>query len=784
MSRRTRQAFFSVLRNLCEGKRAARGVIPIHRFANLLPGPFEESVEAFLAPLGIEPGSRESWELVMEHLRVSDAPPEDIVETARAWKRACPLDPDSHLVYVASLVEGGFLDRAQRAMVEALEGPSGRKVQSRMRTLLRGAREFLSPSSAGRSPIDWIRGREGPGIPIGSFPDRSRGWNAPMARSPTPAPPRRKAPPAKPPPAPPPVRREAPPPLRPATISFTAEEDPGLLEKLFEGPHDDLEAIVLARRGAEVLAEDRYDRLLSLPAVRGIEHMGFQVETVLRVLKRFRGRVLLSDEVGLGKTIEACLVLKEYMIRGQVRRALILVPPALVGQWKEELEEKFGIQARTSQDPAFRKDPEGFWKGGPVLLASLALARCEAHRASLLGQRFDLVVFDEAHHLKNRGTRAWELANGLRSQFFLMLTATPVETNLSELYNLVTLLRPGTLGTEKDFRRRFVRMDDPTQPKDPEKLRDLLREVMVRNTRARCGVLLAPRTARTLIVAPSPAEEALYRLVLDETRRLGLEHRTLFRLLLEEAGSSPRAVAETASRARLEASGGTAPALGRIEEAARAVVTTSKLDRLAALVPGGKVIVFSRFRATMDQIAEDLARRGVLFAPFRGDMTAIEKDRAVEAFAGPGVDVLLSSEIGGEGRNLQFCHRLVNFDLPWNPMKIEQRIGRIHRIGQKDTVEVTNLACAGTAEERILEVLDRRVNLFELVVGEMDLLLGDLTDEREFEDRVFDIYARSAADVDVEAGFRDLTEKLLAARGRLEKTKALDAALFGEDYEA
>jgi SNF2 family DNA or RNA helicase len=165
-------------------------------------------------------------------------------------------------------------------------------------------------------------------------------------------------------------------------------------------------------------------------------------------------------------------------------------------------------------------------------------------------------------------------------------------------------------------------------------------------------------------------------------------------------------------------------------------------------------------------------------------MSAVEKDRAVEAFVGPGVDVLLSSEIGGEGRNLQFCHRLINFDLPWNPMKIEQRIGRIHRIGQKEAVEVVNLACAGTAEERILEVLDRRVNLFELVVGEMDLVLGDLTDEREFEDRVFDIYARSRTDHDVEEGFRSLGEKLLAARGRLEKTKALDAALFGEDYES
>jgi superfamily II DNA/RNA helicase len=164
-------------------------------------------------------------------------------------------------------------------------------------------------------------------------------------------------------------------------------------------------------------------------------------------------------------------------------------------------------------------------------------------------------------------------------------------------------------------------------------------------------------------------------------------------------------------------------------------------------------------------------------------MSAAEKDAAVEAFARPGTDVLVCSEIGGEGRNLQFCHRLINFDLPWNPMQIEQRIGRIHRIGQRQTVEVVNLAGAGTAEDRILDVLDRRVNLFELVIGEMDLVLGELADERDFGDHVFDIVAGSSSDEEVAAGFDALAERLLEARGRLDRAKRLDEALFGEDYE-
>ena len=243
----------------------------------------------------------------------------------------------------------------------------------------------------------------------------------------------------------------------------------------------------------------------------------------------------------------------------------------------------------------------------------------------------------------------------------------------------------------------------------------------------------------------------------------------------------------SATASRVERDGADAALLqdlARVEEAARAVETTAKLDRLVDLLPGGKVLVFSRFRATLEHVAREISQRGIAFRTFHGGMAAVEKDLAVEEFAQPGVDVLLCSEVGGEGRNLQFCHRLINFDLPWNPMKIEQRIGRIHRIGQKEVVEVTNLACAGTAEEKILEVLDRRLNLFELVVGEMDLVLGEVEKERDFDEQVFDILARSGSDEEVEAGFNQLAEKLLEARGKLERTKALDEALFGEDYEA
>jgi superfamily II DNA/RNA helicase len=144
---------------------------------------------------------------------------------------------------------------------------------------------------------------------------------------------------------------------------------------------------------------------------------------------------------------------------------------------------------------------------------------------------------------------------------------------------------------------------------------------------------------------------------------------------------------------------------------------------------------------------------------------------------------MLATEVGGEGRNLQFANVLINYDLPWNPMKIEQRIGRLHRIGQMREVRVFSLCAKGTAEERILEVLERRIHLFELVIGEVDLILGKALDEREFEDRIFEIYARTTGEAEVAAGFEQLASELESARAQYERVKALDEALFRRDFE-
>ncbi len=159
-----------------------------------------------------------------------------------------------------------------------------------------------------------------------------------------------------------------------------------------------------------------YDELLCLPELRDVRRYAYQVQTVRRVLSQFRGRVLLADEVGLGKTIEAGMVLKEYVMRDLVRSALILVPASLVGQWVEELSAKFGLPFDSTDNPACRKDPTGFW-AQPWVVASVATARRKPHLSAITGREYDLVIVDEAHMLRNRTTAAWKLVNTVKKRF-------------------------------------------------------------------------------------------------------------------------------------------------------------------------------------------------------------------------------------------------------------------------------------------------------------------------------------------------------------------------------
>jgi len=532
-----------------------------------------------------------------------------------------------------------------------------------------------------------------------------------------------------------------------------------------------------------------FDELLSLEAI-AVQPFPYQLRTAQTALRRFRGRGLLCDEVGLGKTIEAGLVLKEYMLRGLVKKVLILTPPGLTQQWREEMANKFLLDFITHDDPRFQALGDKGWEHFDRVIASLATARLTGNRQIIQHIPYDMVIIDEAHHLKSRATVSWRFANSLEKKYILMLTATPVQNKLDELYNLITVLKPGQLKTEREFKRRFVVRGDPRSPKNRGLLRELLADVMVRNTRAQVNIQLPRRRAYTIRLKLTPEEQALYEGVSHFVRECfhtgaGGVQKFILQILQREVGSSAMAVRPTLEK--LAASRNFNPQqrseAAHLSEEAAAVSQSAKAEALLKLLAASneKVLIFTHFLATLDYLARMLEEVGHSFVVYRGDLTQAQKKEAIAAFEGP-VQILLSTEAAGEGRNLQFCRRMINYDLPWNPMRIEQRVGRIHRIGQKREVEIYNLSAEGTIEDHILRILDSKINMFELVIGEMDMILGDLADERDFDDIVMDIWTRSQTTEEVEAEMEALGETLVQARQAYETMKGYDEALFGKDF--
>ena len=545
-------------------------------------------------------------------------------------------------------------------------------------------------------------------------------------------------------------------------------------------PLPDLRGFLLRERAAQWWVSNQSDDLLALPYCK-IERFDYQVRTALRVIGPLRGRALLSDEVGLGKTIEAGLVLKEYLTRGMVKRFLVLTVPSLVDQWQEELEDKFGIACATTNQPVFRSDPAAFWGDHPFIVASLHTVKQPAHLAVARALHWDLLVVDEAHYLRNRTSQAWQAVNELPRQFLLLLTATPVQNSLEELYNLVTLLQPGQLPSPKEFRARFMDKDKPHQPREPEELRRLLGQVMIRNTRANAGLDLPPRRAETVLFTMDEVELAFWTTWETELRahiaRLPAAQSSLWgRLLLQAAGSSPEAwrdaletfPADDMKRAWLE----NAPLAGNWKR---------KCELVTPLTRGeGGVVIFTQFLRTQAALAAFLRNARVPVHVINGQTPPPERQPLTEEFRRAGGALLLTHS-GTEGRNLQFCHRLINFDLPWNPMEIEQRIGRLHRIGQQQPVRIYNFVQQHTLQEHLLTVLQDKLNLFELVVGETGLILGERFSSDEFAEEVFRRWRDSEGRV--AESFAALGEDLAAARAGYDEVKQLDDTLFSKDYE-
>ncbi len=290
---------------------------------------------------------------------------------------------------------------------------------------------------------------------------------------------------------------------------------------------------------------------------------------------------------------------------------------------------------------------------------------------------------------------------------------------------------------------------------------------MIRHRRSEVSVLLPQRLAETLLIEPPPAEREWYADLGDRIRKEGREAAPARRLTLRSvarlAGSSPAAAVSSLSKAGWEDLAVRARSLGGWPKGA---VLLDQLRRHAGSGTDSqpeKVLVFTAFRHTLDQLAALAADSGVRAAVYHGSLPRAEKERVIAAFRDE-TGVLLSTESAGEGRNLQFCHVMVNVDLPWNPMQIEQRLGRLHRVGQDRDVRLTNLVARGTIEEQVLRVLESKINLFELVVGELDMILGRVDDDFDFESTVFNTFVSSGDDTEFAERMDELGDGLARAR--------------------
>jgi len=520
-------------------------------------------------------------------------------------------------------------------------------------------------------------------------------------------------------------------------------------------------------------------RLLVMDTV-DLEPRPFQLAVVRKVLGEMRGRAILADEVGLGKTIECLLIVREYMLRGEVRRALILTPASLVEQWLDELRDKFGVTGHRLGDSAELP-------ASGVIVGSLDTAKGRL-REQLVSTRWDVLVVDECHVLKNHRTDRFRLVFDLPRDRTLLLSATPVQNELRELYNLVTLCRPGHFKSYRQFRRLFVQ--DKTTARNVESLKKMLDEVMIRNRRSEVLPSLPPRHVHHHHLKAGAEERALAAEVLelcrtayarsgwrppssdngDDLEQVAPPLVLALLVLLKESTSSPRALASTLGGPILDRIREVAPeyAAGArdLVARARAIGEPTKMRALREIVRAAgdhQVIVFTEFLETLQHLHETLAADQVPTLVFHGGLSGSQKRRVVQAFRGGEARVLLSTESGAQGLNLQTAHNLVNFDLPWNPTRLEQRIGRVHRIGQRQPVHVHTLTLSGTIEEYVLDVLTEKIDLFEAVIGEVDTVLSFMDRQRSFELRIAETLLETRDYSEVEAAFGRLGAELARA---------------------
>ncbi len=589
----------------------------------------------------------------------------------------------------------------------------------------------------------------------------------------------------------------------------------------------------------------------SLASAR-VEMNPHQVDAALFALKSPLSRgVLLADEVGLGKTIEAGLVIAQRWAE-QRRRILLIVPASLRKQWAQELWDKFMLRAfildaKTWKDEVKAGRRRPLERDDAIVITSYEFAARKAD--DVRRARWDLVVFDEAHRLrnvyKNGGSqRAKQLKEALHDPFKILLTATPLQNSLMELYGLVSIIDESHFGGEEAFKAQYVGASPVAQDMLRERLKPVCHRTLRRQVQQAGHINFRRREARTFDFEPKDMETELYNRLsefLKRTDTVSYGH-TPNQLVILQArkvlGSSTFAVTQYLSTLleRLRKKQGAALDMtddietiddlrdeadldddddddvdpiklaAEIVEVegllalAQSIGSNAKGEKLLTHLPevleqivakGGerKAVIFTESVRTQRYLAELLNGNGYdgkvvllngsnsdpesqrVYKAWRekhagsdrvsGSKTADMKAAIVEAFRSPDKTILIATESGAEGINLQFCSLLINFDLPWNPQRVEQRIGRCHRYGQKIDVTVVNmLNRKNKAEERIRELLDSKFHLFSGVFGASDDVLGTLMSGLDFEKEILRIVQNCRTEEEAEAEFDALKAKI------------------------
>lgn len=587
-----------------------------------------------------------------------------------------------------------------------------------------------------------------------------------------------------------------------------------------------------------------------------------QVDAALFAFRSpFSRGVLLADEVGLGKTIEAGIVLSQKWAEGK-RKILIIVPSSLRKQWMQELLDKFFLPSVILETASFNKEvKQGAYnpldRREEIVICSYHFARSKEDR--LREVMWDLVIVDEAHRLRNVYRSDNKIARSIRDSIDkspkVLLTATPLQNSLMELYGLASFIDEHIFGDTKSFKEQFVNISDESVYQD---LRERIKPICQRTLR-RQVVEYVPYTNRLALVqefTPGEDEQRLYDLVSEYLRRPALyalptSQRQLITLILRKLlASSSYAIAKTLrslvdrletvlkkdskikeslkeelaedyeelaetedeweeedgkqadavlSDEQVEAVRNEIKDLQEYTKLAESITNDAKGKVLLQALSMGfkkaqelgaerKVLIFTESRRTQEYLYRLLSEseykdKIVLFNGTNNDDRAkaiykrwLEKNKGTDRISGSSsadkraalvdcfkeqAEVMIATESAAEGVNLQFCSLVVNYDLPWNPQRIEQRIGRCHRYGQKHDVVVVNfLNKKNEADRRVYELLDEKFKLFNGVFGASDEVLGSIESGVDFEKRIADIYQKCRCTDEIQAEFAALRSEL------------------------